>query len=408
MSVSNAHSRRRVARLARYAGAVGGLGIGWLLLSAGAASANESHDITPGTSPVAQQVNGDSDLNLRLLGAVKVPSISIPTLNLAGTPSQPPIAGTPTASAASTAGRPVLALVQTTTSAVTTTLRAVPITVEQVQSTTSSILSTTTASAGDVIRSVPLITEPVLAGPLAPIAPLVSDVTSSLGGTVDSVGGTLGSTVSSLPVSSLTRPVVAITEPVIGVVDTVTQPLAGVVDVLTPPLTGVVIDVVSPAVGAPAIPSVSENQISKVPSYVSPAALAVPVVQESSPAVDLASVAKVERNVGGTDGNISSRNAFGSLPHAGAFGAVPSIDVQGATEAGTGSAKPTNPAPQPVHELGGMSSTSPVLRGGNDSPAGMATTLISADGDSAAALSTSLQNTNLLVSPVLDPGSTPD
>lgn len=397
MSVSNAHSRRRVARLARYAGAVGGLGIGWLLLSAGAASANESHDITPGTSPVAQQVNADSGLSLPSLGAVKVPSISIPTLNLAGHPGQPPIAGTPTASAASTAGRPVLALVQTTTTAVTTTLRAVPITVEQVQSTTSTVLSTTTASAGNVIRSVPRITEPVLAGPLAPIAPLVSDVTSSLGGTVDSVGGTLGSTVSSLPVSSLTQPVVAITEPVIGVVDTVTQPL-----------TGVVIDVVSPAVGAPAIPSVSENQISKVPSYVSPAALAVPVVQESSPAVDLASVAKVERNVGGTDGNISSRNAFGSLPHAGAFGAVPSIAVQGATEAGTGSAKPKNPVPQPAHELGGMSSTSTVLRGGNDSPAGMATTLISADGDSAAALSTSLQNTNLLVSPVLDPGSTPD
>jgi hypothetical protein len=194
--------RSRVLRIARHAAIAGGLGIGWLLLSGTAASAASDH-----TSPGIPSVSS-------------VVSIAASNL-LPGVPVSPPSVQQPTTGLLQT----VSSVVGSVTGTVSSSVQAVPSTVTQLQTTAATVVRSGTTTLDSTLQTVPTLADPLLTGPLAPIAPVVDQVVTGVGNTIASTGNGLGDTVSTLPVSQVTQPVLQITEPVLSI--TSPQPAPG-------------------------------------------------------------------------------------------------------------------------------------------------------------------------------------
>ena len=140
-------ARLRALAVVRHATVAAGLGLGWLLLSGSAASASSD-----------------------LLG----------TGDLLGTATSAPVTS-------------VAAPVTNTVSQVTTD----PVqTVTNTQSAGSTLVQSTTTTLATTVEAVPSVAQPVLTGPLAPLAPVVTGTTSDVGQTITTVGNTLSGTVS--------------------------------------------------------------------------------------------------------------------------------------------------------------------------------------------------------------------
>lgn len=140
-------ARLRALAVVRHASVAAGLGLGWVLLSGAAASASSG-----------------------LLG----------TGDLLGTATSTPV---------TTVAAPVTGAASNATTGIVT---AVP----GAQSTGSTLVQSTTTALASTVEAVPSVAGPVLTGPLAPLAPVVNGTTSVVAHTISGVGNTLGGTVS--------------------------------------------------------------------------------------------------------------------------------------------------------------------------------------------------------------------
>ncbi|MDQ4503472.1 hypothetical protein [Sinomonas sp. ASV322] len=362
--------RSSVLRLARYAAAAGGLGLGWLLLAGGAASANDASTTTTAPPPAA--------VTLAASGFTASSAHSAASATASTTAGQPAAAGAAPSSygqgAAPTRGgllQPVTSVLRLGTQTVSVTVGSVQTTVAEVQQTTSTLVTTTTSTvAGVVQHTVPAIVDPVLTGPLAPLATVVNGATSTLGGTVRAVGGTVGGTVSSLPLAQVTAPVVQLGHAIAG-------PASAPVPLGQPSQPVPVTEAVGPA----------------------QASALVPASEATAPAMSAsaAAAARAPRPLAWAQ-LIALANPVGHSQLAGASDAV----------LASGSRHGTAPEPQPSQNLLGSASSSFVFRGGNDNPLAVASADAAARGDDTTAGKLPRRGASLLEAPTFDPGSTPD
>lgn len=216
-------TRLQALTAVRCAVGAAGLGIGWLLLSGGAASASDNLLGAPVPAPVAA-------VAAPVTGPVT--AVAAPVTNRAGA-----------VSAAATA--PLAAIDGPAAS-------ALPV-LSEAQRTAGAAIQQTTAALAQAVEAAPAVADPVLTGPLSPLAPVVGSTAAGTGQTVQGIGDTVGTAVA----APVPETVAQLPNTVTQLPDTVAQVPAGIADPplgAAPPAAGGPSDLSAPGipVGAPA------------------------------------------------------------------------------------------------------------------------------------------------------------